>query len=90
MKYITTAIVIALVFISNFVLAQNKFTLSGTISDAGTGETMIGAVVRVREIPASGTVCNEYGFYSLTIPKGSYTILVQIVGYSRRWVTLDI
>jgi hypothetical protein len=90
MKYITTAIVIALVFISNFVLAQNKFTLSGTISDAGTGETMIGAVVRVREIPASGTVCNEYGFYSLTIPKGSYTILVQIVGYRAIEYTLDL
>lgn len=62
-------------------LAQKKYTISGTIKDAATGETLIGAVVRIKELPSGGTAANSYGFYSLTAPEGEYTLLFSYVGY---------
>jgi hypothetical protein len=53
------------------VQAQQKFTISGTIKSKANGETLIGASIRTG---GTGTVSNEYGFYSLTLEKGNYTI----------------
>ncbi len=60
--------------------AQN-YTISGTLKDAENGEDLIGATVAVKELPSVGTTANTYGFYSLTLPKGEYTILYQYIGY---------
>ena len=60
--------------------AQEKVTLSGTITDAATTETLIGASVYIKEIQA-GTTTNEYGFYSLSVPKGTYTLQVSYVSF---------
>ena len=70
-----------LLLLSYHSFSQNKFTLSGTVKDAKTGELMIGATVRVKELPNVGMACNEYGFYSLTIQQGSYTLLAGMMGY---------
>jgi len=61
--------------------AQKKFIMSGTIKDEVTGETLIGATVRIKELPQSGTTTNSYGFYSLSAPEGGYTLLFTYVGY---------
>lgn len=61
--------------------AQKKYTLSGTIKDGSTGETLIGASVKIQELPAAGTSTNNYGFYSLTIPEGTYLITWSYIGY---------
>jgi len=61
--------------------AQNSATLSGSIKDQSTGETLIGATIRLQELPNTGATSNEYGFYSITAPVGTYTILVQYIGY---------
>ncbi len=66
---------------SNQVFAQNKYTLSGTIKDAASGEELIGATVSVKELTGIGVVCNEYGFYSLTLKEGNYTLKVSYIGY---------
>jgi hypothetical protein len=60
-------------------LAQEKYAVSGTITSAKTGETLIGASVRISG-STIGTTSNEYGFYSLSLPKGSYTIEVSAIG----------
>ncbi|WP_343673350.1 TonB-dependent receptor [Chitinophaga sp.] len=60
-------------------IAQAKFTISGTIRSKKTGETIIGATVHVAG-QSIGTVSNEYGFYSLTLPAGTYTIEFSTVG----------
>lgn len=60
--------------------AQN-FTVSGIIRDAATGETLLGANVEVVEKKGAGTVSNEYGFYSLTLPAGNYNLLFSYSGY---------
>lgn len=56
--------------------SQEKFTLSGTIKDSTTGESMIGVKIRPLELSGIGAICNEYGFYSLTLPAGTYTFSV--------------
>ena len=72
---------IAFIIISTNVFSQEKFTLSGNIKDASNGEDLIGVTIFVKELPGVGTVTNVYGFYSLTLPKGSYTIQYSYVGY---------
>ena len=64
------------------VAAQTRVTLSGTVQDATSGENLTGATVRVRELPGVGTGANAYGFYSLTVPAGSYTLEASFVGYA--------
>lgn len=62
-------------------LAQNKFTISGTITDAANGETVFGASVFL-EGTGIGTVTNEYGFYSITADSDTYNIIISYVGFA--------
>jgi len=55
--------------------------MSGTVKNGETGEALIGAAVVVKELSGVGVVSNAYGFYSLTLPQGAYTILVQYLGF---------
>ncbi len=75
----------------SLLLAQDKFTVSGSVKDGRTGEELIGASVRLKEKPSVGTVTNEYGFFSLTLDKGTYTLLIDFIGYSQaeRVLVLD-
>ena len=66
---------------SNTALAQDKVVLSGTVKDNQTGESIIRAIIRVKELPNIGVFSNEYGFYSISLAKGNYTISVSQVGY---------
>jgi hypothetical protein len=68
--------------------AQN-FTISGTIRDAATGETLLGANVELLERKGSGTVSNEYGFYSLTAPAGTYQLQIFYSGYTTEVRTIS-
>lgn len=61
-------------------LAQNKFTLSGQVRDEKSGEDLIGATLYLDKL-GSGGVTNVYGFYSLTVPEGTYTVTVSFIGY---------
>ena len=60
--------------------AQNRFTLSGEITDAETGENLVGATVYIAESSLGG-ISNSYGFYSLTIPGGKQEFICRYVGY---------
>lgn len=61
--------------------AQTKYTISGTIKDSQTGETLIGATVSTAELPQTGVASNDYGFYSLSLPAGNYTLRISYIGY---------
>ncbi|MCH4552137.1 TonB-dependent receptor [Aestuariibaculum lutulentum] len=63
------------------ILAQDKYTIRGVLKDKANGETIIGATVFLQGT-SNGAITNEYGFYSLTVPKGDYTILVSYLGYN--------
>lgn len=70
--------------------AQKKFTVSGTVRDNKTGETLIGATVQVSSQKNLGTTTNEYGFYSLTLTEGEYELSISYSGYAttRQKITL--
>ncbi len=74
----------------NWSSAQETFTLSGTIKDQATGEELIGATVLVKELVNTGVSANEYGFYSLTLPAGNYTLKVSYVGYQDLLLALSL
>jgi hypothetical protein len=57
-----------------------KFTVSGYVKDAQTGEFLIGANVYLKEI-LKGATTNVYGFYSITVEPGEYTLIVSYIGY---------
>lgn len=80
----TIRIVLLLLFIiaqPRFVIAQNKKTVNGNVTDAKTGETLIGASVKLSGSAIAGAVTNAYGFYSINTPEGSYEISVSFIGY---------
>ncbi len=72
---------VLILFISNLGFSEEKFTLSGTISDANSNETLIGVNIIAKDTKLYATT-NEYGFYSLTLPKGDYEILISYVGFT--------
>ncbi|WP_047546989.1 TonB-dependent receptor [Psychroserpens sp. Hel_I_66] len=65
----------------NFAFAQEKFTLSGTVTDANSNETLIGVNVIFPDLQ-TGTNTNEYGFYSISLPKGDYKVQISYLGYT--------
>ncbi|GAL72261.1 TonB-dependent receptor plug precursor [Jejuia pallidilutea] len=70
-----------LLLLSVVVTAQEKFAISGTVTDASNGETLFGASVFL-EGTTSGAITNEYGFYSITAEAGDYNLIVSYVGYA--------
>ena len=78
----------SIVFI-NASFSQN-YTLSGYVKDTRTGETLIGVNVFNKSSITQGTSTNTYGFYSLTIPQGKYTIKISYVGYGDVEMDVDL
>ena len=62
--------------------------LKGNLRDASSGEDLIGASVYIQELN-TGTTANVYGFYSIRIPKGEYTVRYSYVGYESKVFNLD-
>jgi hypothetical protein len=63
--------------------AQTNYTISGEIRDSKSGESLIGATVYPVESPTKGVTTNAYGFFSLTLPQGTYSLAAQFVGYEK-------
>jgi hypothetical protein len=68
---------------------KEKFTLSGEVRDSITGESIVGAIVQIPSLQAGATT-NLYGFYSLTVEKGTYEVVSQFVGYQKKNVTVTL
>ncbi len=61
-------------------LLAQQHTISGYIKDKASGESLIAANV-FNKLNLKGTTTNTYGFYSLTLPQDSVTLIVSYVGY---------
>ena len=77
-------------FLTITLSAQEKYTLSGNIKDAENGEDLIGVNVIITNLSGVGTTSNVYGFYSITLPKGKYTVKYQYIGYDDYTVNVDL
>jgi hypothetical protein len=75
----TIALLLALCFTTIAIFAKEA-TLSGYVKDKNNGEALIGATVFVSDLN-TGVVSNPYGFYSVSLPTGSYTIVYSYMGY---------
>lgn len=89
MKQYTSCIVLVFLLSYFSVSAQNKYTLSGIVTDTNTTETLIGVNVVFPELQ-SGTVTNEYGFYSITLEEGTYQLQISYLGYTTINQTLEL
>lgn len=83
-------VLVCLLFVSAAVEAQENVTLSGYVTDGRSGETMIGAKVYIPSLQ-KGVLTNNYGFYSLTVAKGTYQIEFRVSGLDTKikQVTLE-
>ena len=79
-----------IIFTVVFSYAQEKYTLSGYVLDANTGETLIAANVINVENPIEGTTTNTYGFYSITLPEGTYKIAFSYLGFKDQVFELNL
>src|SRR5664280_293225 len=88
-----------LIFIFSSVIFQPGFseidppksvTISGFIRDARTGETLTGAIVYPKELPTIGITSNSYGYFSLTLPIGNYSLIVQFLGYKTKIIPMEL
>ena len=70
----------AAICFSTVVFAQ-QYSVSGTVKDKKNGELLIGVTIRVAEDPSISVVANEYGFYSLSLSKGTYHLMVSNPGF---------
>ena len=88
MRKICSFLPVMLLIIPMALTAQSRYTVSGTIRDKRSGETLIGASIVLLEQPHATALSNAYGFYSLNAPTGSYKMVVSFTGYQND--TLDI
>lgn len=87
---ILTIIFSALISLSGFSKSDppKYATISGFVRDAKNGETLTGAVIYPKENPSVGISSNSYGYFSLTLVTGNYTLIVQFLGYKTKEVPL--
>jgi TonB dependent receptor/CarboxypepD_reg-like domain/TonB-dependent Receptor Plug Domain len=85
--------VLILIWISP-VVAQNvapgsRFILNGYVKDSLTGESIIGASIAVNG-QSKGVASNQYGFYSITLNGGTYTLNISHISYLGKSVVIDL
>jgi hypothetical protein len=80
---------LVLILASFAMFAQEKFTLSGTISEGQSGETMIGVNILIPALQ-TGVVSNQYGFYSITLPKGIHQVTYTNLGFESYSQTIEL
>jgi hypothetical protein len=71
------------------VFSQEKLTLNGYVRDSLSGETLISANLTLKT-EGKGVATNQYGFYSISLKKGSYTLICSFVGYQSKEVTVEL
>lgn len=82
-------VLLSLYFVANVALAQTHHVVSGYITDNTTGEVLIGA--NIYDVQSKmGTQSNGYGYYSLTLPQGTRTLICSFLGYENDTVPVHL
>ncbi|MDC0584528.1 TonB-dependent receptor [Bacteroidales bacterium] len=66
----------------------NTYTLSGRVTDKGSGEDLIGVTI-YQEGTGNGAITNVYGFYSITLPAGKHDIVFSFIGFEKQVLKID-
>jgi hypothetical protein len=70
--------------------SDERFTISGYVTEANSGESIIGANIYLSDNPGRGTTTNAYGYYSLSLEPGQYEIVFSYIGLNSRRVELNL
>ncbi len=82
-------LVIGLFLLATFYASAQTYTISGFISDKSSGEKLISATIYDANT-LKGTISNDYGFFSLSLPKGKVRFTVSYVGYAAYSQEIDL
>jgi hypothetical protein len=82
-------IVVFLFILCSASFSQNRYTISGYIRDSLSRETLIGASITVKS-QGKGVSSNQYGFFSITLPEGNYTLVTSFVGYVASEINVEL
>lgn len=80
-QYLAVLLFMAIIAVPVFAQTSPEYTLSGTLTDAATGEQILGAIIATED-GRTGTVTNPYGYFSLSIPASSVKIRFSATGYA--------
>jgi hypothetical protein len=81
---------ISITFTKSFAQSKNRYTVSGTVKDAQSGETLIGANVILLTPKQSGTLTNGYGFFSIGAEEGTYKMLVSFSSFQTDTIEVEL
>ncbi len=84
-RYLLTVATASLISIAGW--SQERVTLNGYVKDEQNGEELIGVTVYIPSLKVGATT-NAYGFYSITIPSGTYEVSYSFVGFKTQVVTI--
>ncbi|MEO9802961.1 MAG: TonB-dependent receptor [Reichenbachiella sp.] len=68
---------------------RQTHVLSGYVRDSLNGEDLIGVSIKVKDAD-TGVITNNYGFYSLSLPEGSYEIVYSYLGFQQLSKKIDL
>ena len=86
MKQFIAIVLLSFLSLSAF---SAKVTLSGYVKDKANGEALIGATVYLPDLKI-GVSTNTYGFYSVSVPEGSYKVTFSCIGYQAQSPLIDL
>ncbi len=79
---------IGLIAIFQPIKAQEKTTVNGTVKDKLSGESIMGAVIKIDQLANIVVTSNEYGFFAISLPKGKYDLRISYVGYEEKRIPI--
>ena len=80
-----TKILILILCLSSSLFAQDKYTVSGFVKELSSSEELIGSNIVCEDL-SIGATTNSYGFYSISLPMGTYSIRYSFIGYQDKVV----
>ncbi|MEM7371868.1 MAG: carboxypeptidase-like regulatory domain-containing protein [Bacteroidota bacterium] len=78
-----------ILLIPHRVKRSKTFTVSGYVREKGSKESLISASVSIPTV-GKGVYTNSYGFFSLSLPRGTYQVRISYIGYQERTVALEL
>ena len=81
-------LIIGILGITYQIKAQENTTVNGTVKDILTGESIIGAVIKIDQLANVVVTSNEYGFYAISLPRGKYDLRISFVGYEEKRIPI--
>jgi hypothetical protein len=83
-------LILFIIGVTQSIQAQEKTTVNGTVKDKLSGESIIGAVIKIDQLTNVVVTSNEYGFFAISLPKGKYDLRISFVGFEEKKVPISL